>query len=206
MTDDPAQRQHRPNTSSVTSLSASLGPTGREAWLVQLEEGPLVLTNVVGAEPEDVRIGMELELVAERHGPIGLPPFLDDEGYLTITDRLNDVIIRGGENVSAAEVEELLARMPGLAEVAVVAAPDRRLGEHACAFLRVLPNRAPPEMESVQRHLAGAGLARQKWPEELRVVDDFPLTPSGKVKKFVLRDQLRRGESLPPDLSRSEER
>jgi len=135
-------------------------------------------------------------------GDVGV---LDDEGYLTITDRLNDVIIRGGENVSAAEVEELLARMPGVAEVAVVAAPDRRLGEHACAFLRVLPDRAPPELEAVRRHLAGAGLARQKWPEELRVVDDFQRTASGKVKKFVLRDQLRRAEPFPPDLSRSED-
>ena len=117
--------------------------------------------------------------------------FLDRDGWLTITDRKKDIIIRGGENVSAVEVEELLARMAGLAEVAVVAAPDRRLGEHGCAFLRLLPGAAAPDLETVRAHLEAAGLARQKWPEELRVVEELPRTPSGKVQKFALRDRLR---------------
>jgi acyl-CoA synthetase (AMP-forming)/AMP-acid ligase II len=117
---------------------------------------------------------------------------LDANGYLTIVDRKKDIIIRGGENVSALEVEELLTRMPGVAEVAVVAAPDARLGEHACAFVRALPGAAPPGLDAIRDHLAGAGLARPKWPEEVRVVDDFPRTASGKVQKFVLRDELRR--------------
>jgi acyl-CoA synthetase (AMP-forming)/AMP-acid ligase II len=121
-------------------------------------------------------------------GDIGV---LDADGFLAITDRKKDIIIRGGENVSAAEVEELLARLPGVAECAVVAAPDERLGEHACAFLRLAS--AAPEMAltDVRAHLERAGLARQKWPEELHVVDDFPRTASGKVQKFVLRQQLR---------------
>ncbi len=123
-----------------------------------------------------------------RTGDIGV---LDADGYLTIVDRLKDVIIRGGENVSALEVEELLVSLPGVAEVAVVAAPDPRLGEHGCAFLRLLPGAAEPDLEDLRAHLQAAGLARPKWPEELRVVDDLPRTPSGKVKKFVLRDQLR---------------
>jgi acyl-CoA synthetase len=121
-------------------------------------------------------------------GDIGV---VDGDGWLTITDRKRDIIIRGGENISAAEVEGLVVRMPGVAEVAVVAAPDARLGEHACAFLRLQPGAPPPVLDDVRRHLQAAGLARQKWPEELRVVDDFPRTPSSKVKKFVLRDQLR---------------
>ncbi|MBV8981743.1 MAG: AMP-binding protein [Acidimicrobiia bacterium] len=125
-------------------------------------------------------------------GDIGV---LDADGYLTITDRKKDIIIRGGENVSAAEVEELLLRMPGVAEVAVVAAPDQRLGEHACAFVRVLPGVDPaPDLDGVRTHLGKAGLARQKWPEELREVADFPRTASGKIQKFALRAQLR-GES-----------
>jgi acyl-CoA synthetase len=119
----------------------------------------------------------------------------DDDGYLTITDRKKDIIIRGGENVSAAEVEELLLHLPGVAEAAVVAAPDARLGEHGCAFLRILPDGRPPDLEGLRAHLAAAGLARQKWPEELRIADDLPRTPSGKVQKFVLREQLR-AESL----------
>jgi non-ribosomal peptide synthetase component E (peptide arylation enzyme) len=116
---------------------------------------------------------------------------MDPDGYLTITDRKKDIIIRGGENISAAEVEELLAHLPGVAEVAVVAAPDERLGEHACAYFRMQTGTAPPELPAVREHLERAGLARQKWPEELRSVDDFPRTPSGKVKKFVLRQELR---------------
>ena len=116
---------------------------------------------------------------------------LDDDGYLSIVDRKKDIIIRGGENVSALEVEELLLRMPGIAEVAVVAAPDERLGEHACAFVRLLPDAERPTLETVRTHLEASGLARQKWPEDIRVVDDLPRTPSGKVKKFVLRQQLR---------------
>ncbi|MGH8982861.1 MAG: AMP-binding protein, partial [Acidimicrobiia bacterium] len=121
-------------------------------------------------------------------GDIGV---LDADGFLTITDRKKDVIIRGGENVSAAEVEEVMARLPGVAEVAAVAAPDARLGEHVCAFVRGLPGDDVPNLAAVRTHLELAGLARQKWPEELRVVDELPRTPSGKVKKYVLREILR---------------
>ena len=125
-----------------------------------------------------------------RTGDVGV---LDADGYLTITDRVKDIIIRGGENVSAAEVEQLLAHMDGVAEVAVVAAPDERLGEHGCAFFRMQAGHEAPDLDAVRAHLQEAGLARQKWPEELRSVDELPRTPSGKVQKFVLRQQLRAG-------------
>ena len=124
-----------------------------------------------------------------RTGDVGV---LDPDGWLTITDRLSDVIIRGGENISAAEVEDVLLRMTGVAEVAVVAAPDERLGEHACAFVRLTdPATRAPELTDLQAHLADAGLAKQKWPEELVVVADLPRTPSGKVRKTDLRARLR---------------
>src|SRR5262249_17418118 len=77
----------------------------------------------------------------------------DEHGAYTITDRKKDIIIRGGENISAAEVEEQLVRMPGVAEVAVVAAPDARLGEHACAFLRMVPGATEPDLVAVRDHL-----------------------------------------------------
>jgi len=127
-----------------------------------------------------------------RTGDVGV---LDADGYLTITDRLKDIIIRGGENVSAAEVEELLQRMPGVAEVAVVAAPDPRLGEHGCAFVRPLPGREAPDLAALRRHLEAEGLARQKWPEELRAIEEFPRTPSGKIVKAELRRRLREGDA-----------
>jgi acyl-CoA synthetase len=72
-----------------------------------------------------------------------------------------------------------------------VAAPDARLGEHAAAFVRMQPGVAAPSLPAVREHLERAGLARQKWPEELRAVTEFPRTASGKVQKFVLRDRLR---------------
>ncbi|MGV9408757.1 AMP-binding protein [Nocardia sp. NPDC003693] len=120
-------------------------------------------------------------------GDIGV---LDADGYLSITDRTTDLIIRGGENISAVEVEEVLLSMPAVAEAAVVAAPDARLGEHAAAVLRLRPGRDAPTLDEVRAHFAAQGLAKQKWPEELRVVDDFPRTPSGKVQKFRLRQDI----------------
>jgi acyl-CoA synthetase (AMP-forming)/AMP-acid ligase II len=120
---------------------------------------------------------------------------LDEQGFLTITDRVKDIIIRGGENISAAEVEQALQTLPGVAEVAVVAAPDERLGEHACAILRMRPGAAPPTLAEATAHLSGVGLARQKWPEELRVVDDFPRTAAGKIRKVDLRARLRSGRT-----------
>jgi acyl-CoA synthetase len=110
---------------------------------------------------------------------------------LTITDRTKDIIIRGGENLSPAEVEGALASLPGLAEVAVVAAPDVRLGEHACAVIRMHPGLDPVSLSDVTAHLATKGLARQKWPEELRIVTDFSRTASGKIRKVDLRNWLR---------------
>ena len=125
-------------------------------------------------------------------GDIGV---LDADGYLTITDRKADVIIRGGENVSAVEIEDLLLTMDGVTEVAVVAAPDPRLGEHAAALLRLRPGYPAPDLARVRAHLEGAGLARPKWPEEVHVVEDFPRTASGKIQKFRLRQDLR--QALP---------
>ena len=119
-----------------------------------------------------------------RTGDMGV---LDADGFLTITDRLNDVIIRGGENISAAEVEQVIAAMPEIAEVAVVAAPDARLGEHACAVVRLAPGVSAVRLADVTDALGAAGLARQKWPEELLVVDDFPRTATGKIRKVDLR-------------------
>ena len=123
-----------------------------------------------------------------RTGDVGV---LDDDGYLTITDRVSDIIIRGGANISAAEIEEALMTMPGVTECAVVAAPDARMGEHALAAIRLRPDAPAPDLTAVQAHLASTGLPKQKWVEEVRILEEFPRTPSGKIRKFVLRDDLR---------------
>ena len=103
------------------------------------------------------------------------------------------MIIRGGENISALEVEDLLMGMDGVAEVAVVAAPDVRLGEHAAAVMRMRAGHQPPTLQQLGDHLQRAGLARQKWPEEIHEVADFPRTASGKVQKYVLRADIAAG-------------
>ena len=130
-------------------------------------------------------------------GDVGV---LDDDGYLAITDRISDVIIRGGENISAQEVEELLLGLAGVAEVAVVAEPDDRLGERAVAVVRTRDGGPAPALDDVREYLRSAGLAKQKWPESIRTVVEFPRTPSGKVQKFRLRQQLREG-SLDGELA-----
>jgi acyl-CoA synthetase (AMP-forming)/AMP-acid ligase II len=117
---------------------------------------------------------------------------LDADGFLTITDRKKDVIIRGGENISAAEVEQvLLAGVPAITEIAVVGAPDERYGEHPCAFVRLRDPAVTVDLAGLRDAAAAAGLGRQKWPEELHLVADFPRTPSGKIKKRDLRESLR---------------
>jgi acyl-CoA synthetase (AMP-forming)/AMP-acid ligase II len=120
-------------------------------------------------------------------GDVGV---VDDDGYLTITDRKADIIIRGGENISALEVEEVLLAMPAVAEAVVVAAPDARLGEHAAAVLRIRPGHAMPTLEEVRKHFDRTGVARQKWPEELHQADDYPRTASGKVQKQLVREGI----------------
>jgi acyl-CoA synthetase len=122
-----------------------------------------------------------------RTGDVGV---LDDDGYLTITDRKADVIIRGGENISALEVEEELLAMPAVAEAVVVATPDARLGERAAAVLRIRDGHDMPTLDEVRGHFKAAGVAIQKWPEELHRVDDFPRTASGKVQKFRVRQGI----------------
>jgi acyl-coenzyme A synthetase/AMP-(fatty) acid ligase len=82
-------------------------------------------------------------------------------------------------------------RMPAVAECAVVAAPDERFGERACGVLRIRPGQDAPDLAAVQAHLGAVGLPKQKWVEALRVVADFPRTPSGKIRKFVVRAELR---------------
>ena len=112
---------------------------------------------------------------------------IDRDGYLTITGRTKDVIIRGGENIPVVEVENLLYTHPKIAGVAIVAMPDPRLGERACAV--VVPREGQTlTLTEIVRFLEQHQLARQKFPERLELVSEFPTTPSGKVQKYKLRD------------------
>ncbi|NPC56685.1 AMP-binding protein [Caenimonas sp. S4] len=108
------------------------------------------------------------------------------EGAIVFTGRIKDLINRGGEKISAKEVEDLLHQHPGVLQAAVVAMPHPRLGETVCAYLVVQPG-AAVTLEGVCQTLAAARVARQKHPEQVIVVPEFPKTASGKVKKDLLR-------------------
>jgi cyclohexanecarboxylate-CoA ligase len=115
---------------------------------------------------------------------------IDTGGYLRITGRVKDVINRGGEKVPVAEIEQLLYLHPSVREVAIVAMPDTRLGERACAFV-VLGDGAELELSDVQQHLDFHRVSKTYWPERLELVESLPRTPSGKIQKYLLRDRAR---------------
>ncbi len=121
-----------------------------------------------------------------RTGDLGV---IDADGNVRITGRLKDVIIRNAENISALEVEEALFRHPDVVDVAVVGVPDPRTGEHVCAFVIPAPG-ANVTLTSLAQHCRDLGLAVQKCPEQLELVDDLPRNAMGKVRKQDLRARL----------------
>jgi cyclohexanecarboxylate-CoA ligase len=121
-----------------------------------------------------------------RSGDIGT---IDGRGFLTITDRKKDLIIRGVENIASKEIEDVLGSSPGVREVVVIGVPDDRYGERVCAV--VVGDGGSIDLGALRAHVLAAGLARHKAPESMVVVDDLPRTASGKVQKHVLRDAIR---------------
>jgi non-ribosomal peptide synthetase component E (peptide arylation enzyme) len=106
--------------------------------------------------------------------------------YLVITGRKKDIIIRSGENISPKEVEDLLLEHPAIDDIAIVAMPSQVTGEIGCAF--IIPKTGKNiDLPEIQRYLTRQGLARQKFPEHLVLVEELPRVPSGKIKKDVLR-------------------
>ena len=116
---------------------------------------------------------------------------IDDEGYFKIMGRKKDIILRGGENISVKEVEDLLYGHPTISEVAIFTMPDVRMGEKGCAY--VVPKEDQTfSLDEIKEFLMGEGIARQKLPERLEVVDEMSTTASGKIQKYVLREEIRR--------------
>lgn len=113
----------------------------------------------------------------------------DADGYVTIVDRKKDIIIRGGENLSSKEIEDALVLHCGAREAAVVAMPDPRYGERVCAFV-LLPEGGALTLDDVRARFAEAGIAKQKAPERLEVLSEFPRTPNGKIRKADLRTRI----------------
>jgi cyclohexanecarboxylate-CoA ligase len=117
-----------------------------------------------------------------------------DDQYLVITGRAKDVIIRSGENISAKEVEDLLADHPGIAEIAVVGLPDQRTGERACAVI-VPAGKAMPDVASLLALLVSKGVAKFKAPEQVVIWDALPKNDAGKILKHQIRAALTQAET-----------
>jgi len=116
---------------------------------------------------------------------------LDAEGFIRITGRLKDIIIRGGENIPVKYVEDILYEDPRVQDAAIVAMPDPRLGERACAFV-ICREGQSLDMKGMQAFLAERGVAKVYWPERLEIAHELPRTANGKIRKADLRAQLLR--------------
>lgn len=116
--------------------------------------------------------------------------YQDEQGYIRICGRKKDVIIRGGENIPVAEIESLLYKHPNIAVIAIVAYPDERLGERACAIVKLKDPTQQLQFTDMVEFLKTHNLAMQYIPERLEIWDEIPMTPSGKIQKFKLRDLL----------------
>lgn len=123
-----------------------------------------------------------------RTGDLGV---IDADGYLRITGRLKEIIIRKGEKISVKEVEDLIATHPAVAEVALIPLPDPDTGERACAVVRFRPGMTV-DLIALTAFLSTKSLAKQKWPEQLEAVDDFPRTDSGKIQREKLKQRFTR--------------
>lgn len=122
---------------------------------------------------------------------------MDRDGYIRITGRTKDVVIRGGENIPVVEVENLLYKFPGLADVALVGSPDDRLGERLCAYVTLDENTTNVTLDEIKDYLAKQQLSKSYLPEYLEVIEAMPRTASGKIQKFKLREQAK-GVRLEP--------
>jgi len=114
---------------------------------------------------------------------------MDDDGYIRITGRSKDIIIRGGENIPVVEIEELLYRHPAVQDVAIIGIPDKRLGERGCAVVRLHAGKRL-NFTAMVEFLEESRISKTYVPEYLEIVEDFPRTPSGKIQKFKLREIL----------------
>jgi fatty-acyl-CoA synthase len=122
---------------------------------------------------------------------------MDDEGYCNIVGRIKDMVIRGGENIYPREIEEFLYRHPKILEVQVIGIPDPRYGEELCAWIRLRDG----EMTSVEevRAFCDGQIAHYKIPRHIKFVADFPMTVTGKIQKFAMREVMIRELGLVLD-------
>jgi 2,3-dihydroxybenzoate-AMP ligase/mycobactin salicyl-AMP ligase len=121
---------------------------------------------------------------------------IDENGYITITGRIKDIILRGGENISATEIENLVSMHERVEAVAVVGMPDKELGERICAYVQTLPGNGELTFEEIIAFLKSKGASVLQLPERIVFVDSIPLTKVGKIDKKALREDIRKRMGL----------
>ena len=117
---------------------------------------------------------------------------MDEAGYIKITGRKKDIIVRGGENISSREVEDILLQHPKIHDACVVAMPDERLGERSCAYVVLKAPHHSLSLEDVVTFFSRKPVAKYKYPEHIVVIEKLPRTTSGKIQKFLLRKDIMR--------------
>ncbi len=117
---------------------------------------------------------------------------MDEAGYIKITGRKKDIIVRGGENISSREVEDILLQHPKIHDACVVAMPDERLGERSCAYVVLKAPHHSLSLEEVVAFFSRKRVAKYKYPEHIVVIEKLPRTTSGKIQKFLLRKDIMR--------------
>ena len=164
----------------VTDLEGNTLPPG--------QEGPLYVRGAslfVGYFKQPELYGVD----AEGWFPTGDLARLDEQGYVRITGRSKDVVIRGGENIPIVDIENALYQHPAIQAVALVGRPDERLGERLCAYVTLKEGVESLTLTDITAFLSERQVTRQYQPEFLVVLDELPRTPSGKIQKFKLREQ-----------------
>ena len=198
-------------TEFPTATSASVDDTPEQIETTEGRASPGVEIRVVGLDGNECGAGEEGELRLRgphlflgyakpeldadaldeqgffRTGDLGI---VADTGHVTITGRLKDIIIRNAENISAGEVEEILHQHPAIADVAVIGLPDPRTGERACAVITLVDGVTSLTLVEIAEHCRALGLAKQKVPEQLEIVDEVPRNAMGKIQKPALRKQF----------------
>jgi cyclohexanecarboxylate-CoA ligase len=180
--DDPVEKGRLTDGRAAGAVEIRVVETG-EIWV----RGPEVCEGYL--DPEATRLAFT-EDGWFRTGDLGV---LDADGWLTITGRMKDMIIRGGENISAAEVEAALEAHADVRQAVAVGYPDERLGQRVCAFVVAV---APFGLEACREWMASRGVTRFKWPERVVQVESLPLLAAGKVDRAALERPAATG---PPD-------
>jgi len=191
--EDPEEKLHatdgRPSPGCIARLVDESGAPVRAGSEGEIEAyGPQLCVGYL--DP-----ALNAAFTADGHFRTGDLGILDDAGFLRITGRRKDVIIRKGENLSAKGIEDVLAEHPAVADVAVVGVPDRESGERVCACVVLRPGTSSLSLAEVRTYMEQRQVMRQKIPEQVELLPELPRNATGKVRKDVLRARFRGASS-----------